>query len=45
MVTLGFLCLFMTFVLAIMFMMALASRDRTDEREKVDDNLESNEER
>jgi hypothetical protein len=45
MVTLGFLCLFIAFVIGIMFLMALAARDRTDEREKVDDNPESNEER
>jgi len=28
MVTLGFLCLFMAFVLGVMFMIALATRDR-----------------
>lgn len=45
MFTLGFLCLFMTFVLAIMFMMALTTLDRANERSKMDDDSESNEEK
>lgn len=41
MFTLGFLCLFMAFVLAIMFMMALATRDRAGEQEGEAENRES----
>ena len=34
MVTLGFLCLFMAFILAIMFVMALAAHDRAENENK-----------